>query len=347
MAVDHETINQNVDTAEVNINIPPVNSNAANFYGPSLQSNIIDKYDQRFIGVQFQKQNAVLLTMNHPGTLDDGVPQLFGTNQFLLTSLKENRNERVQILETFGSPSFYFFDERTKVYNIAGILLEAAPLNNSHLITVGENSDFSKMRQVSKEWVGGFQEFWDTQLRGSKLAEQKRIAVLVFGNDLMYGYPISFGMTKTSNTPNHRLFNMTMIVTDHQVKEKYKYYYSPYLSEDVLTLLQLKSVVGTDTIAILSDITKGTVLGENPILTALNGIDNAIITIIEEIEDKNKELLASGDGMEIEEYATILNDVEQLRENKQSLIDWKTYINNQLYVLSSDNAKLKIKIASQ
>lgn len=46
------------------------------------------------------------------------------TNKFYLQALDISRRERVQILETFGTPVASFFGETAKIYNFSGVALD-------------------------------------------------------------------------------------------------------------------------------------------------------------------------------------------------------------------------------
>lgn len=121
------------------------------------------------------------------------------TNKFLLTSVQESRQEKSQIIETFGLPSFYFFGERTKVYHFAGSLLE----------TDAQVSTSFKNRYL---WASSLTELYDKMLRGTKLAELNYEAVLVYKNYRLYGYPINLNLKHDANAPKTAGFSFSMIV---------------------------------------------------------------------------------------------------------------------------------------
>jgi len=352
MAIDYATVINNTGTGgDILLNAPNAVAylDSAGSRGVTGRSNIVNKYETKNIGIDFKQQSAMLLTTPNPNAGKDAIPSIFGTNQFLLTAFREVRQEKVQILETFGAPSLYFFDEKTKVYNITGVLLEAKPANLKQRFDYEDNSDFTQMRNQSKEWVGGFKEFWNTHLRGSKLAESGRIALLVFGNDIMYGYPVSFTLNKSSATPAHRIFNMSMIITDHVTKESYSYYYKPYLSEDVLMILQLGSIMELTRLDEISRITDYTIVNTTTIDNFINIIANQLITLKEDRD----ELLAEIRGLDMN-TPTYGNDVlvknseiEDIDVKITELETFRAEVEVEIFKLSNDNNGLQIKLNEQ
>ena len=136
----------------------------------------------------------------------NGTPKgkvMFLSNKFLLTGVQEMHNEKVQILETFGEPVLFFFDERTKVYTFSGMLLDAY-----------QEIDEEEQDNIAYNWAMSFRLFYDKHLRGTKLAEEGNIAVLAVDTMLLYGYPLSLGLSISSVNPNSSDFNMTFAVID-------------------------------------------------------------------------------------------------------------------------------------
>jgi len=138
---------------------------------------------------------AILFIVN-----SDGLP-VHVTNDFLLTSVQETRQEKTQIIETFGLPSFFFFGERTKVYHFAGQLLETA---------ANSASDTGKYL-----WTSNLIALYDRHLRGSKLAENNQEAVLTFKNYKLHGYVTNLSLKHDASTPLTAGFSFSMIVRKH------------------------------------------------------------------------------------------------------------------------------------
>jgi len=123
------------------------------------------------------------------------------TNKFFLQGITENKQEKTQILETFGKSILLFFDERTKVYQFRGTFLDAD----------------SQESPVSNNWTAAFRKFYDEELRGTKLASEKRIATLTVQNHMYLGYPISLAIATDANSNLMTSFNMQWIITEEFV----------------------------------------------------------------------------------------------------------------------------------
>jgi len=119
------------------------------------------------------------------------------SNKFLLTNIQENHLEKLQVLETFGEPVLYFFNERTKIYSLAGLFLNA----------------YQGDDKIIYNWALAFRSFYNDYLRGTKLAEAKNIAILAVDGMLMYGYAIAFNIVTDSQNPHSVPFTMSYMVT--------------------------------------------------------------------------------------------------------------------------------------
>ncbi len=123
------------------------------------------------------------------------------TNKFWLTNVQEARSEKAQIMETFGEAAFFFFGERTKVYNFSGTTLETD----------------STLEQFSGKylWSSSLVDFYDNHLRGTKLAENGEEALLLFRNMRLYGYITNFNVIHDAMAPQATQFSFSMIVRKH------------------------------------------------------------------------------------------------------------------------------------
>lgn len=124
----------------------------------------------------------------------------FGTNKFFLQSITENKQERAQILETFGDSVILFFGERTRVYTLNGTILDA---NQKY---------FGQVDEVVFNWAAAFRLFYDEHLRGTMLAKSGKIAVLSVNGQVYIGYPLSLSMVTDSRNPMLAGFNMSWAV---------------------------------------------------------------------------------------------------------------------------------------
>jgi hypothetical protein len=152
-----------------------------------------------------------ILTIN---SIDDGSIK-FMTNKFFLQGITKPKLERFQIIETFRESKLFFFGQRTKVYNVQGMLLEA--LSNEPLspLTPGFESFEKQVNDQMMDqfrWSTAFQTFYDEQLRGTKLTENNCIAGLYFERSSIIGYPLQLQIQRDSTNPHLVQFQMTWAV---------------------------------------------------------------------------------------------------------------------------------------
>jgi len=110
---------------------------------------------------------------------------------FILQSAEETTTEKYQLVETFGETVGFFFGTRPKVYRYSG--------------TIMNTDDY--------EWRDSWKEYYETNLRGTKLVEGKRRAYLTYDYVLREGYVLAFGMSQNSMNKNSVDFNFTMFIT--------------------------------------------------------------------------------------------------------------------------------------
>jgi hypothetical protein len=163
-------------------------------------------------GISFIEQPAFLLVQD----ISNGKIKA-ATNKFFLTGMQENRVERVQILETFGAPSILWYDQKTKVYNFAGTLLEANREEPIIRITNTETIVYPWDEPYSYLWGQSFRQLWDEQLRGTKLSQNGCHCLLALMNNIMIGYPATLSLTTSSGNPGVINFNFSFICLHHIV----------------------------------------------------------------------------------------------------------------------------------
>jgi hypothetical protein len=151
-------------------------------------------------GLKLIHKPAFIVIMKNPeAESDDNNDTVYMTDKFILQSLTENRTERVQILETFGTSAISFFNSKTKIYQIAGTFIEARG---------GKTAN-------SYNWKSVFEDLYENHLRGSMLMKEKNIAILNVLDNLIYFYPINLVVGTVANAPHTAAFNMNIIVTRH------------------------------------------------------------------------------------------------------------------------------------
>lgn len=167
------------------------------------------------------KDNTISLTDTETPTtiliLNKATSEIvYQTNKFILQQISKTNHERFQIIETFGDPSVYFYDKRTRIYNIQGILFDGE--NTKALLDV--ETGFSESKYY---WATAFQAFYDDHLRGTKLKEQNFIAAIYVNNWFIKGYPIQLVISKEAQTmPQIASFQMAWVVESDNLLSKNK-----------------------------------------------------------------------------------------------------------------------------
>jgi hypothetical protein len=154
------------------------------------------------------------------------------TKNFFLQSITKPKLERFQIIETFRESKLFFFGERTKVYTIQGMLIEALDSSYTNDNIYGElmavelgladvDRMFSLRTRDQYRWSTSFQMFYDEQLRGTKLVEQNNIAGLFFERSSIIGYPVQLQLTRDTNNQYLVQFQMTWAVMEENFYNAY------------------------------------------------------------------------------------------------------------------------------
>ena len=115
-------------------------------------------------------------------------------SNFLLQHVQEERQEKVQILETFGEPYIFLFGERPRVLNCQGVLLNTWDFN------------------WEAEWWANYDNF----LRGTKCVENDARVYLAFDNTLVGGYILSANAQKQTQERNYVTFQFQLFVTYYE-----------------------------------------------------------------------------------------------------------------------------------
>lgn len=123
---------------------------------------------------------------------DDGL-SYFYTN-FVVQEVTESREEKFQLLETFGDPFGFFFGERPRMLRVTGILVDSLDFN------------------WRAEWWANY----DTNLRGTKLVEQGARVYFTVNTTIVEGYLINSQTTQRATDQHTVPFSFTMWVTGYR-----------------------------------------------------------------------------------------------------------------------------------
>lgn len=110
--------------------------------------------------------------------------------KFFLEQVQENREEKVQVIDTFGEWIAFFFGRKPEVYNYGGTLLNAQNHN----------------------WKNEFQENYDHFLRGSQAAKNRATVVLQYDDVLVEGYMLNCSISMTGSSDKSVPFSFNLLV---------------------------------------------------------------------------------------------------------------------------------------
>lgn len=130
-------------------------------------------------------------------TIEPGKPQVPWVNlippntKFFLESVQENREEKVQVIDTFGEWIAFFFGKKPEVYSYSGTLLNAQNHN----------------------WKNEFQENYDYYLRGTQAVKNRATVFMQYDDVMVEGYILntSINMSGMADTSVPFQFNMLVI----------------------------------------------------------------------------------------------------------------------------------------
>lgn len=123
-------------------------------------------------------------------------PNTASTNiysNFIIESIEDVRQEKSQIMETFGEPYIFFFGERPRMLNVSGLLFNTLDFN----------------------WRKEFWKNYESRLRGTKLVEQNARMYLHWDDIVVEGYPLGAQASETADMPYVVKFAFSLFITNH------------------------------------------------------------------------------------------------------------------------------------
>lgn len=117
----------------------------------------------------------------------------YNYSNFIIQRIDESRQEKSQILETFGDTFIFFFGERPRLLNISGLLMNTLDFN----------------------WRTEFWYNYENTLRGTKLVEQNARIYLHWDDIVVEGYMLQAQARDEAEMPYHIPFSFTLFVTNH------------------------------------------------------------------------------------------------------------------------------------
>ena len=110
--------------------------------------------------------------------------------KFFLEQVNEAREEKVQVIDTFGEWVAFFFGRKPEIYSYSGTLLNA------------KNHD----------WKNEFQFNYDNYLRGSQAVKQRATMVLQYDDVIVEGYMLNCAISQSSLADKSVPFQFTLLV---------------------------------------------------------------------------------------------------------------------------------------
>lgn len=114
-------------------------------------------------------------------------------SNFFLQGIQEERQEKQQVLETFGESFIFLFGERARVLTFSGVLLNTFDFN----------------------WEAEWWHNYDQYLRGTRCVENDARVFISFDETLVSGYILGSSAAKDTNNPNHVNFQFQLFVTSY------------------------------------------------------------------------------------------------------------------------------------
>jgi len=204
---------------------------------------------ERHAYLQVFDKNGVIVPLynqaggwNPPKTKQDNfpgetiLPKSDHYTDFMVTSVTEQRAEKVQIVETFGEDYFYSTGQRPQVISVVGHLCNS--------------QDFP--------WRAQFWENYNRYFRGSKLLETQSRSYFGWDDILVEGYVISASASESADNQNIVHFNFNYLVTDYisLAELRFKWLQSSYKRTDLGAFWEMvqrgKHVVYSDNSFVLS-----------------------------------------------------------------------------------------------
>lgn len=122
-----------------------------------------------------------------------GLTSTYNYSNFIIQQVQDARQEKQQILETFGDPYIFFFGERPRVLVVNGLLMNTLDFN----------------------WRTEFWYNYENTLRGTKLVEQNARIYLYWDDIVVEGYMLGATAKDDSSLPYHIPFSFQLFVTNH------------------------------------------------------------------------------------------------------------------------------------
>lgn len=117
----------------------------------------------------------------------------FNYSNFIAQQVVDSRQEKSQIVETFGEPYIFFFGEKPRILQVSGVLFNTF--------------DFA--------WKTEFMRNYEKWLRGTRLVEENARTYFYYDDQIVEGYMLNAQVVDTAENPYHVQFQFNLFVTAH------------------------------------------------------------------------------------------------------------------------------------
>lgn len=149
---------------------------------------------RRFVGTSGINTNVSEVNLQSASGRDFDV--LLETTEFVLEDVQEQMAERFQLQETFGDFNVFFFGKRAEIFTYSGSLINA---------------------KDNLQWRNQFLDNYERFLRGTRCAELKARAYLLYDDVVREGFILSANVSQNSMTEAVVKFSFTLLVTSKRI----------------------------------------------------------------------------------------------------------------------------------
>lgn len=157
----------------------------------------IEIKDDRYATLRVIKSDGTNIPLFDSGSInkasDSGVASSIIYSNFILQNVDDVRQEKSQLMETFGDTYVFFFGERPRILQVSGLLFNTLDFN----------------------WRSEFWKNYETVFRGTKLVEQNARLYLQWDDIIVEGYVLGAQAQDVADLPYHIPFSFTLFVTNH------------------------------------------------------------------------------------------------------------------------------------
>jgi len=157
----------------------------------SLARQLSEKKDQPATIRLIRRRKSAEIAALKPGESQVPWINLIPPNtKFFLEQVNETREEKVQVIDTFGEWVAFFFGRKPEVYSYSGTLLNAS----------------------NHDWKNEFQFNYDNFLRGSQAVKQRATMILQYDDVMVEGYMMNCSISQSALADKAVPFQFTLLV---------------------------------------------------------------------------------------------------------------------------------------